>query len=152
MPDAITFDSATPRLALPLLFAAQAQKEIFHNEALARIDALMHPVVQGEEAEPPNAPENGACWLVAPAAQGAWAGRAGMLAMWQFGQWLFAAPFPGMRIFDASMQQFAIFSNSWRKADPVEEPSGGVNVDSQARAAIEALISALRAAGIFPSA
>ena len=29
----------TPRWALPFLFAGQAQKEMFHNEALVRIDA-----------------------------------------------------------------------------------------------------------------
>ena len=33
---------ATPRWALPQLFAGQAQKEVFHNEALARIDMLLH--------------------------------------------------------------------------------------------------------------
>src|SRR5215207_4151202 len=32
--------SATPKLALPLLAAAQAQKHVTHNEALSTLDAL----------------------------------------------------------------------------------------------------------------
>lgn len=152
MPDPVTFASTTTRLALPLLHAAQAGKEFFHNEALARIDGLMHAAVKGEESEPPTTPEDGDCWLVGPDAVAAWEGYEGSLAIRQAGQWLFAAPVSGMRIYDLPTRQFAIFSDVWQKPAAIEEPSGGLNVDSQARAAIGALISALRAAGIFPSA
>lgn len=151
MTDTIAFDSATARLRLPLLFAAQAQKEVFHNEALARIDGLLHAAVLGEAEEPPQTSEDGDCWLVSAAAGEAWAGQEGCLAMRQVGQWLFAAPTDGMRVFDQSTRQFFVFSGTWQKPTLVEEPSGGMNVDSEARAAIGALISALRAAGVFPS-
>ena len=151
MTDTIAFDSATARLHLPLLFAAQAQKEVFHNEALARIDGLLHAAVLGEAAEPPQASEDGDCWLVAPEPGEAWAGLQECLAMRQGGQWLFAAPIEGMRVFNRSTRQFFVFSDTWQKPTLVEEPSGGMNVDSEARAAIGALISALRAAGVFPS-
>jgi hypothetical protein len=56
-----------------------------------------------------------------------------------------------MRIFDRPTRQFFVFSGTWQKPASVEEPSGGMNVDSEARAAIGALISALKAAGVFPS-
>jgi hypothetical protein len=152
MPDTLSFDSQTARMALPLLFAGQAQKEVFHNEALARIDGLLHACVRGEKSEPPADAADGECWLVGSEASGAWTGQESSLAMRQAGQWLFAAPAAGMRVFDASMQQFAVFSAAWQKPAAVEEPRGGLYVDSEARAAIGALISALRAAGIFPSA
>lgn len=151
MPDPIAFDSATARLGLPLLFAAQAQKEVFHNEALARIDGLLHAAVLGVTSQPPEHSADGDCWLVAAHSEGAWAGHSGLLAMRQAAQWLFARPVEGMRIFDRAARQFLVFSDTWQKATLVEEPSGGMNVDSEARAAIGALISALRAAGVFPS-
>ena len=152
MPDLIDFGSATARWNLPLLFASQAQKEFLVNEALARIDALSHPVVLGEASSPPGSPAEGDGWLVTSPATGAWAGAEGTIAVRQIGQWVFLTPADGMRVFDTSSQQFALFSGTWQKAEEPEEPSGGLVVDSEARAAIGALILALRAAGIFPSA
>lgn len=38
-------DLPTPRLALPLLQPGQAQKEMYHNEALARLDLAVQPAV-----------------------------------------------------------------------------------------------------------
>ena len=149
MTDAITFDSTTARLQLPLLFAAQAQKEVFHNEALARIDGLLHAAVLGEADQPPATSADGDSWIVGPAPSGAWAGQPGRVAMRQMGQWLFADPVEGMRVFDRTARQFVVFSSTWQKPAMVEEPSGGMNVDSEARAAIGALISALRAAGVI---
>lgn len=152
MPDALDFTATTARHALPLLFAAQAQKEVFHNEALARIDALMHAAVEGEVSEPPAIALDGKSWLVGPAATGAWTGRESAIAMRQASQWLFAQPVAGMRVYDRASGQFAVFSSGWQKADHVEEPSGGLMVDSEARAAIGALLLALRASGFLPSA
>jgi hypothetical protein len=97
-------------------------------------------------------PTDGECWIVAAPAEGDWAGREDRLALRQQGQWLFVDPRPGMLVYDASLGQFRWFSGTWQKAEQVEEPSGGLIVDSEARAAIGALISALRAAGICPSA
>lgn len=152
MPEPIAFDSATARLALPLLHAGQAHKEAFHNEALARIDALLHSAVAGEASHPPIAPEDGECWLVASGAQDEWTGHDGLLATRQAGQWLYVEPVAGMRLLDKSSGQFRVFINGWQKAANVEEPTGGLYVDSEARAAIGALLSALRASGFFPPA
>lgn len=152
MTDVLSFSASTARFALPFLFAAQAQKEIFHNEALSRIDALLHPAVLGEANTPPSDPEEGACWLVGEAPDGEWHGHAGAIAFREAGQWLFAQPRRGTRIFDVADGQFAVFADEWQKPAAVQEPSGGLNVDSEARAAIGALLLALRAAGILPSA
>lgn len=151
MPDPLAFASVTRRLGLPLLFAAQAHKELFHNEALARIDALMHPSVEAESDVPPNTPTEGSCWLVGTAPTGVWAHAASALAIFQGGDWQFANPVPGMRVLNLSTGQFLHYFGGWQKAEIVEEPTGGLYVDSHARAAIGALISALRAAGIYAS-
>ncbi|MET1755022.1 DUF2793 domain-containing protein [Novosphingobium sp. RD2P27] len=151
MPAPISFDSATTRFSLPLLFAAQAHKEVFHNEALARIDALLHAAILGETNEPSENSNDGDCWLVGATATGAWSGLQGSLAMRQAGQWLFTQPVPGMRIFNRSADQFWVFNEGWQKPATIQEPTGGQVVDSEARAAIGALISVLRASGVIPS-
>jgi hypothetical protein len=136
---------------LPLLFAGQAHKELFHNEALTRIDALLHASVEAESNAPPDAAVEGMCWLVGQEPSGAWTGAAGALAVFQAGDWQLAKPVAGMRVLNLATGQFLHYFGGWQKAATIEEPSGGLNVDSHARAAIGALISALRAAGIFSS-
>lgn len=87
------------RLALPLMAAGQAQKEIVHNEALLLADLLVAPVAEnlGLNA-PPTSPAAGACWIIGTAPTGDWAGHAGALAGWTAGGWRFAAPFEGLHV------------------------------------------------------
>ncbi|WP_234029055.1 DUF2793 domain-containing protein [Aurantiacibacter spongiae] len=116
MTDPVTYQSATARHALPNLFAGQAQKEFTVNEALALIDALLHPVIEGEADTPPTSPENGECWLVGAGATGAWIGRDGRIACRQAGTWLFAAPVTGMTVLDLQSLQLMRFDGDWRRA------------------------------------
>ena len=152
MTEPISFPSATPRFALPLLFAGQAQKEFSVNEAHALTDALLHAACDGEAADPPAAPVEGEAWLVAPGATGDWAGQDGKLAARQAGNWLFAAPTEGMRLFDRSTGQVLLYRGGWQRPAAPSAPSGGAVVDVEARAAIAGLLSALAEAGVFPSA
>jgi hypothetical protein len=88
--------SDTPNLGLTYLEAAQAQKHVTVNEALRRLDALLHvALVDRDLAAPPAAPADGARYLVAPGATGAWVGRDGQVAAWQDGAWAFLEPRPG---------------------------------------------------------
>ena len=151
MSDPISFESASPRFALPLLFAGQAQKESFVNEAHALVDALLHCAIEGEVAAPPASPVDGENWLVAAPASGEWSGREGALACRQAGNWLFVTPRAGMRIWDRAAGQARLFSEGWNAPATLVEPNGGLTVDVEARAAIGDLISALRAAGILPA-
>ena len=73
--------SSTPRLGLPFLSAGQAQKEIFHNEALQTLDMLVAGTVEDlPQDSPPTSPALGACYLVSDAPTGAWAGEVQSLA------------------------------------------------------------------------
>jgi Protein of unknown function (DUF2793). len=150
MTDIIVFTDMTPRFSMPLLHEAQAHKELFVNEALSVADAIVHCCVDGERDAPPPAPEEGDTWLVGAAATGEWSGREGHLAYWHAGAWAFVMPRDGMRIFDRSSGQENLFFGFWRKASAVMEPIGGTIVDVEARTAINEMIAALRALGIFP--
>jgi len=149
MTDPISFTSATPRFALPFLFSGQSQKEFFVNEALARLDALMHPVIEDELDAPPASPPAGKSWLVGAAPAGEWAGHAGELACRQAGEWLFATPVQGMQVFDLAAGKLAVFDGTWKRAGQVSPPAGGGVVDAEARAAIAGLIAALVSVGIL---
>ena len=151
MTDPISFTPATPRYALPLLFAGQAQKEFYVNEAHALTDALLHAACEGEAADPPATPAEGKAWLVGNGATGEWTGEDGKLASRQSGNWLFTTPSEGMQLFDRSTGQMILYRSGWQRPAAPILPSGGTVVDADARTAIADLITALVDAGIFPS-
>jgi hypothetical protein len=141
----------SPRHSLPYLLAGQAQKEFTLNEALARLDALLAPVVEGIASSPPPSPEPGHSWLVGENATGAWQGRKGQLANWQGDQWVYLAPVEGFGVYDRSTAARRTYAErGWRDAGPVAAPEGGTVVDEQARTAIVAILQALSANGLLP--
>lgn len=143
----------TVRFSLPLLATAQAQKEVTHNEALALIDAFIRPTVEaGPLTTPPATPIPGRCRLAAEGATGAWAGRGDALAIWSDGGRRFAAPRRGMRVLRSPDEVWPRFQGGmWIEPDSVTNPAGGVTIDSEARAAIAALILHIGAHGILIS-
>ncbi len=164
--------SNTHRLGLPLLHAGQAQKEIWHNEALALLDLMVQPVVLTTgTTEPPATPGVGDCHVVGEGGQGAWAGRDHMIAGWTDAGWRFVAPVEGMRFLIAgSMMPLTFVDGVWvagalavsevsvngvkvvgAQAEAVAAPTGGGIIDSEARHAISAIISALTAHGLIAS-
>jgi len=150
MPDPVSFTSASPRHELPFLFAGQAQKEFTVNEAHARIDALLHPAIEGAANDPPASPVEGECWLVDASPTGAWAGHAGEIACREPENWIFVVPRDGMHILDRSTGQLMLHRGAWTMAIAPTAPTGGATVDAEARAAIAGLIDALADAGILP--
>lgn len=152
MTSPIIFQSRSARHHLPFLFAGQAQKEFFVNEGLATVDLLLHPVIVGEADTPPAEPVDGQAWLIADQATGPWGGKDGQIAGSQAGDWSFVEPFDGLRIWDSTSAQFLLFRGGWQRLETPAAPAGGASVDTEARAAIDALIEALRNAGIFSSA
>ena len=62
------------RYALPFIAAGQAQKEITHNEAVERIDTLLHLSVLSMSMDtPPATPVAGSAWVVGVALTNVWA-------------------------------------------------------------------------------
>ena len=91
-------DETSNNLELPYLRAAQAQKHVTHNEALERLDLLVHLTVQSySETTPPIAPIEGQVWAVGVGAVNDWAGHDGELAAWSNGGWLYLSPREGWR-------------------------------------------------------
>lgn len=162
-------DLATPRLALPLLSAGQAQKEMFHNEALLRLDLALHGIVAGVGIEiPPSAPVPGGCWILGAEPVGDWSGHAHEVAGWTGSGWRFLAPFEGMRFQRSDGVGDTVFTDgAWRQGAahgpliinnvqivggqlaPITEPSGGSVVDVEARFTILAVLVALREHGLI---
>ena len=89
----------TMRLGLPLMDAAQAQKHVTHNEALALLDALTHLSVQTRAAAPAVTLVEGARYLVAKNPTGLFAARSDQIAVVQDGAWRFLSPKTGWRVF-----------------------------------------------------
>lgn len=160
----------TARFGLPFILPGQAQKEVFHNEALARIDALLHPTVEGGTlASPPAAPGPGQCWIVAAGPTGAWEGMDGRIAAWTEGGWRFAAPVPGMSVWDKAAGYWRCWNGAaWSdgllpaaglavagvqvvgaRHPSILSPSSGTVIDAEARAAVTEIIDALRSHGLI---
>ncbi len=120
----------SPRLALPFILPAQAQKHVTHNEALTRLDLVTQLTVMAFGAtQPPSLPAEGEIWALGPGASGAWAGHDGALAAWIGDSWQFITPAPGWRA--ASGTDLRIWTGSaWTPlatADLENVPGLGVN-------------------------
>lgn len=162
--------SGTPRLALPFLSPGQAQKELFHNEALQLLDvAVAAAVEEPPRADPPPSPAVGACYLVAAGATGEWAGKDDCLAGYTAGGWRYLVPIEGMSAYVRSLAVSASYrAGSWQigqitgstlilggaqvvgnRAPGVSDPAGGTTVDAEARNAVVGILAALRTHGLI---
>ncbi len=95
-------DDATPRLALPYLAAAQAQKHVTLNAALALLDGLVQTAVESRSvAVEPASPIDGAIYILPASASGAdWSSRAvGTVMRFEAGAWSALEAQPGWLTF-----------------------------------------------------
>lgn len=86
----------TPRLSLPYIAPAQAQKHVTHNEAIRQLDQIVQLVLVAVEAlDPPALAEQGDVYALGDAPTGAWDGQGGALAIREVDGWAFVTPAPG---------------------------------------------------------
>lgn len=163
-------ESETPRLGLPMIAPGQAAKELTHNEALTLLDlAVLASVVSLGTNAPPDAPASGEAWIVGDAPTGVWADHAGSIAGWTAGGWRFLPAGEGMQVWVRDAGTTAVRrAGGWivgdvackrvvvdglavvgRRAAAIPDPAGGNVSDTEARAAIAAMLGALRAHGLI---
>lgn len=161
---------ATTRFGLPFIQPGQAQKELFHNEALALLDGAVHPAAETRgDNVPPSSPAAGQSWIVGASPTGDWAGQVEKLAIWTSGGWRFVDPMEGMQIWLRDSGVFSFWNGSeWRDGEQlcdavviagqtvvreqqaaVSNVSGGAVIDGEARSAITSILEALRAHGLI---
>lgn len=162
--------SSTPRLALPFLSPGQAQKEFTHNESLQTLDLIVAAAVEeGPRADPPASPVPGRCYIVGPAPTGDWSGKSQSVAGYTSGGWRFVEPVEGMSVHVNAEGIVATFrQGAWEmgvvrgssvvvagdqvvgaRLPAIAAASGGSTVDAEARAAIAAVLGALRQHGLI---
>ena len=163
-------DDDSPRWALPMLQAGQAQKELSHNEALVRLDAIVQASVSAVGLDtPPADPAPGQSWITGDAPSGAWSGQARALASWTTGGWRFVAPREGMAVWNGAQACVVRYRDAaWRSGElrgaqvvidgtvvlrqrqpAIAAPTGGATVDIEARQALSAILAMLRSHGLI---
>lgn len=134
----------TPRIGLPLLQPAQAQKHVTHNTALQQLDAVVQLSLNGfSETVPPVAPEAGDCHGLGSGATGAWAGQDGTVALWDGTGW---------RTWGRTEGELRLWHDDAWRAEPLQPraaPRLGINTtaDDVNRLAVAAEASLLSHAG-----
>jgi len=162
--------SATHRLGIPFILPGQAQKELWHNEALQILDlAVAAAVEEPPRAAPPTSPSVGSCYIVSASPAGAWIGHAGCLAGMTAGGWRFVTPIEGLAaLVKSSGTTITYRAGAWDlgslRGDRVEiggqqvvgargtaiaAAAGGSVIDGEARAAVSAILAALRLHGLI---
>jgi len=86
----------TPKLSLPYIMPAQAQKHVTHNEALAKLDVIVQlSVLSMNLKSPPEVRSNGDAFIVASNGQNEWLNKDAQIALWDDETWTFFTPIHG---------------------------------------------------------
>jgi hypothetical protein len=120
--------SNSPRIGLPYLDAAQAQKHVTMNEALARLDVVSAGRVETMTLTfPPASPTDGEAHIVGAGAGGAWSGQDGTVAVFLNGGWDFVVPWAGWPLWVLADSGMAIYDGTgWQLASQYTSPGGAL--------------------------
>ena len=111
---------SSPRLSLPFIQAAQAQKHVTHNEAVRALDLLVQLSFADDNLNsPPVAPSEGDCYIVAYGGSGVWSGQDGTIAAFIAGAWQFQPPRAGWHGYVLARSAVTVFDGSgWHDLSP----------------------------------
>jgi hypothetical protein len=105
--------STSTHLLLPFVLAAQAQKHVTVNEALRLLDGLVQlAVLDRHLTAPPASPADGARYIVAPGATGAWSGWDLNVAYYVDGAWMRLVPRTGWQAWVVDEASFLAWNGS----------------------------------------
>lgn len=117
----------TPHFNFDYLLPEQAQKHVTLNDALRRLDGLVHlAVISSTQNTPPSKPSNGARYMVGAQAIGAWSGRDASLALYEDTAWHFFTPRAGWRVWDEQTATLLVFDGKlWQPINMGAAQGGG---------------------------
>ena len=126
----------SPRLTLPFIQAAQAQKHVTHNEAVRALDMLVQLSFEDDaQTAPPASPTEGQCYVIPNGASGDWIGQDSAIAAFIDGLWQFHTPRIGWRGYVVARKTMTVFDGAdWQELTPSQIQSAslfglGMNAD-----------------------
>ncbi|MCA8870035.1 MAG: DUF2793 domain-containing protein [Rhodobacteraceae bacterium] len=119
----------TFQFRLPLVEAAQAQKHVTVNEALARLDAAAQlRLVSISITLPPASAVDGEAYFVPVGAVNAWDGHVGEVAVFANGGWVFLTPARGWSAWVEELEMAAVYDGvDWRPGGTVFSAAGAAS-------------------------
>ncbi len=115
----------TYNFQMPLIDAAQAQKHVTINEALARADAAVQLRLVARNVTVPPAAVDGAAYGVGVGGVDDWSGHDGSVAVYANGGWVFMVPKAGWRGWDESAGVPIVHDGTDWRSDAVSISAGG---------------------------
>lgn len=126
----------SPRLNLPYVQAAQAQKHVTVNEALAILDDLHDlSVLTRNRNTPPSTPQEGDRYLIAASARAAWSTHSSKIAVYRDRSWFYYSPRTGLQLYVEDEAQALIYDGTtWQHAALIGSNNGARSVLAQSHA------------------
>lgn len=122
--------AVSPRLNLPYIAPAQAQKHVTHNEALTLLDVLAQLHVLSFDAQtPPDLPEEGDAYALGADPTGVWSGQGGQLAVFTNTAWIYLTPVAGWYATDPATSVLRIHDGTtWQGAVGATQNLEGIGI------------------------